>query len=103
MASRYPTTKLLEVFIVRKMAARRRAEPYPITINTTNPGLCNSGLGGGEEGLLFKVISFLLRVWLRSALGTWVTMLAWALSLTANASTGVGYKSLPPLLRTLWA
>ncbi|KAJ3548303.1 hypothetical protein NM208_g1077 [Fusarium decemcellulare] len=59
MASRYPTTKLLEVFIVREMAARRRADPYPIIINTTNPGLCKSELGGGEHGLPFKIISFL--------------------------------------------
>ncbi|KAH7202408.1 hypothetical protein DER44DRAFT_871368 [Fusarium oxysporum] len=59
MVSRYPITKLLEVFIVREMAARRPVELCPVTINTTNPGLCSSGLGGGEEGLLFKVGSFL--------------------------------------------
>ncbi|KAH7144770.1 hypothetical protein DER46DRAFT_516599 [Fusarium sp. MPI-SDFR-AT-0072] len=59
MVSRYPITKLLEVFVVREMATRRPAELCPVTINTTNPGLCSSGLGGGEEGLLFKVGSFL--------------------------------------------
>ncbi|KAM5359877.1 hypothetical protein ACJZ2D_014132 [Fusarium nematophilum] len=59
MASRYQTTKLLEVFVVREMAARMPADSYPVTINVTNPGLCESGLGGGEQGLLFKVFYLL--------------------------------------------
>ncbi|KAM6523002.1 hypothetical protein FALCPG4_012607 [Fusarium falciforme] len=59
MAGRYATTKLLEVFVVREMAARRPADSYPVTINSTIPGLCESRLGGDSRGLLLKVFSFL--------------------------------------------
>ncbi|KAG5777614.1 hypothetical protein H9Q73_008721 [Fusarium xylarioides] len=60
MANRYPLSKLLEVFIVREMAAQRPAESYPVTINMTNPGLCDSGLGGtATRSLLAKIFYFL--------------------------------------------
>ncbi|KAH7145361.1 hypothetical protein B0J13DRAFT_553409 [Dactylonectria estremocensis] len=60
MANRYQTSKLLEVFLVREMAAQRPADSYPVTINMTNPGLCDSGLGGTEtRSLLSKVFYFI--------------------------------------------
>lgn len=59
IASRYATTKLLEVFVVREMAAQRPAEAYPVTINLVNPGLCRSELGREEPGFLFNVMIFL--------------------------------------------
>ncbi|KAI4170654.1 MAG: hypothetical protein LQ348_007075, partial [Seirophora lacunosa] len=47
MADRYFVSKLLEIFIVREMAARSTSSssPYPITINCLNPGFCRSELG----------------------------------------------------------
>ena len=50
--SRYPLSKLIEVLVVRKMAALRPnhstspeiEDDYPVTINTVNPGLCESEL-----------------------------------------------------------
>ncbi|KAI1477296.1 putative short-chain dehydrogenase/reductase family protein [Daldinia eschscholtzii] len=42
--SRYPTSKLMEVFVVREMAARRPIDSYPVIINLVNPGLCKSEL-----------------------------------------------------------
>ncbi|KAI4097931.1 MAG: hypothetical protein LQ344_000203 [Seirophora lacunosa] len=47
MAERYFVSKLLEIFIVREMAARSTSSssPYPITINCLNPGFCRSELG----------------------------------------------------------
>jgi NAD(P)-dependent dehydrogenase (short-subunit alcohol dehydrogenase family) len=59
ITSRYPTTKLLEVFVVREMAAQRPAETYPVTINLVNPGLCRSELGREDPGLLFKFMIFI--------------------------------------------
>ncbi|KAI0128163.1 NAD(P)-binding protein [Hypoxylon sp. NC0597] len=44
VANRYPTTKLMEVFVVREMAARRPIDSYPVIINMVNPGLCKSEL-----------------------------------------------------------
>ena len=58
MTDRYPTTKLIEVFTVREMAARRPADTYPVTINLTNPGLCKSELP--REGVLRITIMKLL-------------------------------------------
>lgn len=48
MANRYQISKLLEVFLVREMAARRPADSYPVTTNMTNPGFCDTALGGNE-------------------------------------------------------
>ncbi|KAK9364653.1 NAD(P)-binding protein [Lipomyces kononenkoae] len=56
---RYPTSKLLEVYVVREMAARG-GENYPVvTINMVNPGLCESELA--REGILqVRVMKFFL-------------------------------------------
>ena len=65
MGDRYPLSKLLEVFIIRQMAALRptrasssaAADPArdcPITINTVNPGFCHSELAR-EAGALSPV------------------------------------------------
>ncbi|MCJ1473923.1 hypothetical protein MMC13_002579 [Lambiella insularis] len=46
MASRYPVSKLLEVFYVRALAAHMSASSKPaVTLNTLTPGLCHSELG----------------------------------------------------------
>ncbi|KAH7348787.1 short chain dehydrogenase [Rhexocercosporidium sp. MPI-PUGE-AT-0058] len=42
MTTRYPTSKLLPIYIVREMAERRKE--YPVTVNLVNPGLCESEL-----------------------------------------------------------
>ncbi|OCL01740.1 short-chain dehydrogenase [Glonium stellatum] len=44
MYSRYPVSKLLEVFGVRAIAERYPASSLPVTINCLNPGLCHSEL-----------------------------------------------------------
>jgi NAD(P)-dependent dehydrogenase (short-subunit alcohol dehydrogenase family) len=59
MAARYPTSKLMEVYIVREMAARKPADKYPVTINMLNPGLCHSELGR-EGSIALKIMKFLL-------------------------------------------
>ncbi|KAJ4188345.1 hypothetical protein NW755_006503 [Fusarium falciforme] len=48
MANRYQISKLLEVFLVREMAARRPADSYPVTTNMTNPRFCDTALGGNK-------------------------------------------------------
>ena len=58
MPERYPTSKLMEVFTVREMAARNPADTYPVTINMANPGLCKSELS--REGVLSITIMKLL-------------------------------------------
>jgi len=57
--ARYPTSKLMEIFIIREMAARRPAQSYPITFNLVNPGLCESELAR-EGGLHLKIMKFFL-------------------------------------------
>jgi NAD(P)-dependent dehydrogenase (short-subunit alcohol dehydrogenase family) len=42
MNSRYPVSKLLEVFGVRAFADRYPSSSFPITLNTVNPGMCHS-------------------------------------------------------------
>ncbi|OTA95459.1 hypothetical protein M434DRAFT_69350 [Hypoxylon sp. CO27-5] len=44
ISGRYATSKLMEVFVVREMAARRPIDSYPVIINMVNPGLCKSEL-----------------------------------------------------------
>jgi NAD(P)-dependent dehydrogenase (short-subunit alcohol dehydrogenase family) len=58
MDDRYPVSKLMEIFIVREMAAQRPSESYPVTINTVNPGLCASELN--REGILMVRIMMAL-------------------------------------------
>lgn len=66
MANRYPTTKLLEVFMVRALASRMDSGPHadePVILNCLNPGLCHSSLSREATGLravMFKILKFLL-------------------------------------------
>ncbi|KIW16943.1 hypothetical protein PV08_04133 [Exophiala spinifera] len=63
---RYPTSKLLEVLVIRAMVDRMRkrekkgrTEKQPaVTVNYLNPGLCHSELAR-EGGLRFTVLKFL--------------------------------------------
>lgn len=59
MPERYPTTKLMEVFVIREMARRRPVDAYPVTINMVNPGLCQSELAR-EGNLQIRIVKFLL-------------------------------------------
>ncbi|MCJ1380925.1 hypothetical protein MMC17_004034 [Xylographa soralifera] len=59
MDERYPTSKLMEVYIVREMAARRPVDTYPVTFNMLNPGLCHSELAR-EGNMRVKIMKFLL-------------------------------------------
>ena len=59
MEERYPTSKLMEVFLVREMASRRPADTYPVTINMLNPGLCKSELSR-EGNARIKIMKLLL-------------------------------------------
>ena len=57
--TRYPTSKLLGIYIVREMAAKKPADTYPVTINTPNPGLCQSELAR-DSGLQMSIMKFFL-------------------------------------------
>ncbi|KZP32678.1 retinol dehydrogenase [Athelia psychrophila] len=59
MATRYPTSKLLEVFCVRAFAELHPADKYPITVNTMCPGLCHSELAR-EAGWGLYIMKLLL-------------------------------------------
>jgi len=59
-SERYPTTKLMQVFIVREMAAHSYKESTPVIINCTNPGLCHSELSRELDGMQVWVAKFLL-------------------------------------------
>ncbi|KZP18219.1 NAD(P)-binding protein [Athelia psychrophila] len=59
MATRYPTSKLLEVFCVRAFAELHPADKYPITVNTICPGLCHSELAR-EAGWGLYIMKLLL-------------------------------------------
>ncbi|KAK6192907.1 hypothetical protein LQW54_012999 [Pestalotiopsis sp. IQ-011] len=58
-SDRYPTTKLMQVFVVREMASRLK-EPTPVIINCTNPGLCHSELSRELDNMQVRVAKFLL-------------------------------------------
>jgi hypothetical protein len=66
MMSRYPTSKLLEVFMVRALAERMNSGPHAkeaVILNMVNPGLCHSSLAReatGFQGLMFTFMKFLL-------------------------------------------
>jgi hypothetical protein len=66
MSNRYPTTKLLEVFMVRALASRLSSGSHadqPVILNCLNPGLCHSSLSREAKGLMavmFTVMKFLL-------------------------------------------
>ena len=57
--SNYPTTKLLGIYIVREMAARKPVDSCPVTINLTNPGLCKSELAR-EGSMQIQIMKFFL-------------------------------------------
>lgn len=54
IADRYNTSKLLEVFLVRSVAAAMQSGAHaadPLILNNVNPGLCHSELDRGVKGL----------------------------------------------------
>ncbi|KAH8195388.1 hypothetical protein TruAng_010445 [Truncatella angustata] len=59
-SERYPTTKLMQVFIVRELAARLPKETTPVIINCTNPGMCHSELSRELDGMQIRILKFLL-------------------------------------------
>ncbi|KAI1841784.1 hypothetical protein JX265_007112 [Neoarthrinium moseri] len=59
-SERYPTTKLIQVFIVREMAARLAKQSTSVIINCTNPGLCQSELSRELDGLQIRAAKFVL-------------------------------------------
>jgi len=54
---RYPTSKLLEVLVVRQIAPK--LEGSGVTLNMLNPGLCHSELGR-DAGFFLTVLKFFL-------------------------------------------
>lgn len=61
---RYPTSKLIQIFIVRELAARLRekqATTAPdVIINAVNPGMCKSELSRELDGLAISIMKFIL-------------------------------------------
>lgn len=60
MTTRYPVSKLLEVLVVRELAAQTGPD-YPITINCLNPGFCHSELAREAGWGLYLMKLFLAR------------------------------------------
>jgi len=66
MASRYPTSKLLEVFMVRALTEHMASGPHanePVILNCLNPGLCHSSLSRSATGgrrVIFFVFKLLM-------------------------------------------
>ncbi|KZP18242.1 NAD(P)-binding protein [Athelia psychrophila] len=60
MATRYPTSKLLEIFCVRAFAESHPADKYPVTVNGVCPGFCHSELArefrGGWKLYIIKLL-----------------------------------------------
>jgi hypothetical protein len=50
---RYPVTKLIEIFIVQKIA--RLSKATGIIVSTVNPGLCRTEIGR-DTGIFLRVI-----------------------------------------------
>ncbi|KAH0376768.1 NAD(P)-binding protein, partial [Aureobasidium melanogenum] len=59
MGARYLVSKLMDVFCTRALA-ERTTSPYPITINTMNPGFCYSELSREYKGFAFQLMYKLL-------------------------------------------
>lgn len=59
MRQRYPVSKLMDVFCTRALA-ERTTSPYPITINTMNPGFCYSELSREVDSFAFRLMYKLL-------------------------------------------
>ena len=69
MAERYPTSKLLEVFTVRKLAAQMQSGPHatqPVILNMVTPGLCHSSLSRGITGVAGWIFFFVKLMLARS-------------------------------------
>jgi NAD(P)-dependent dehydrogenase (short-subunit alcohol dehydrogenase family) len=66
IGNRYPTTKLLEIFMVRALAPRMSSGLHakePVILNCINPGLCRTNLSRDVKGLqrfFFTVLLFCL-------------------------------------------
>ncbi|ETS87251.1 hypothetical protein PFICI_01079 [Pestalotiopsis fici W106-1] len=60
VADRYPTTKLMQVFLVRELAARLPLDSNSVIINCTNPGMCHSELSREIDSLQVRVLKFIL-------------------------------------------
>ena len=59
-ANRYPTSKLVQLFAARELAARTRHDGKPdVIINMPNPGLCHSELAR-EAGWILMLMKFFL-------------------------------------------
>lgn len=58
MGDRYNVSKLLEVFACREICAQH-PQPYPVTINFLNPGLCHSSLSR-NAGSALEIMKFFL-------------------------------------------
>lgn len=50
MNDRYNVSKMLDVLTVRELCQKIIPQPYPVTLNTVNPGFCNSSLAREMEG-----------------------------------------------------
>ncbi|KAG9958854.1 NAD(P)-binding protein, partial [Aureobasidium melanogenum] len=59
MRERYPVSKLMDVFCTRALA-ERTPSPYPVTINTMNPGFCYSELSREFNSFAFRLMYKLL-------------------------------------------
>jgi NAD(P)-dependent dehydrogenase (short-subunit alcohol dehydrogenase family) len=59
VSDRYPTSKLIQVFIVREMAAQLPQDSTPVIINCVNPGLCKSELSREIDGPAVQIMKFL--------------------------------------------
>ncbi|KFY48750.1 hypothetical protein V495_01062 [Pseudogymnoascus sp. VKM F-4514 (FW-929)] len=60
IGDRYNTSKLLEVFLVRSLAAAIRKGPHatePLILNDVNPGLCHSELDREVKGIAGYIVS----------------------------------------------
>ncbi|OBT98669.1 hypothetical protein VE01_03237 [Pseudogymnoascus verrucosus] len=60
IGDRYSTSKLLEVFLVRSLAAAIRKGPHatePLILNDVNPGLCHSELDKEAKGIASYILS----------------------------------------------
>ena len=62
---RYQVSKLLNVFLARKLAALAGDS---VVVNVVNPGLCHSELARSAVGIARRVCSYLARGWFRLSL-----------------------------------
>lgn len=60
MSDRYHVSKLLEILAVRQLCQHELKQPYPVTLNCMNPGLCHSSLARNVEGWGFTIMKAIL-------------------------------------------